>query len=138
MPDTFTASLPDVPPYRMRDLEDGFGIDPLDELHETLDKLVDEQSTLQAKKDNWDGRRKERRMAITALIINELKAQSIAVPTSEAALERIACADPRYTKTLDDAESDFARLAVLNNEIQKLRDRVARGNALARNRATGG
>lgn len=134
-----TATLPDVP-YRMRDLEDGFGIDPLDELHDALDTLVDEQSTLQAKKDNWDGRRKERRNAIAALIINEFKlaqGEKYKDP-SEAALERIAGSDPRYKQVLDDAESDFARLAVLNNEIQKLRDRVARGNALARNRATGG
>lgn len=118
--------------YRMRGLEDALNLDPLEELHEEIERLVDEQSALQGKRDNWDARRKERRAAITALIVNELKAQKIAPPTSEAALERIACGDPRYTTMLDDAESDFARLAVLNNKIQNLRDRVARGNALAR------
>lgn len=117
--------------YRMGPLEATIGIDPLDVLHAELDAMEDEFSRLQAKRDTWDARRKERRSAIAALIINELKAQKIKVP-GEQAIERLSSGDPRYADVLNFAETDFARLAVLNMKIQKVRDRVARGNALAR------
>jgi uncharacterized small protein (DUF1192 family) len=124
-----------TPSYRMRGLEDALNLDPLEEMHEAIAALEAEQGDLQAKRDNWDARRKQLRHSLTALIINELKAGNVAPPTSEAALERITCGDPRYSQMMDEAEVAFARLVVVNNAVQNLRDRIARGNALARRAA---
>lgn len=129
--DPATGEVLSPPGYRMTEAENVVGVDPLDQLHAYLDAMQGDFSTLQAKRDVWDARRKERRSSIAALILNELKAQGIKEP-SEAAMERIASGDPRYTKVLDDAEADFARLAWLDIEIQQVRDRIARGNALTR------
>jgi hypothetical protein len=111
---------------RQTALEHRAGIDSLDALLHQRRTLVAEVAPLRAKYGpggSWDARRKAHRSAIA----NEIASKGEKL--SEAALERLAAADPRVEKLLDAAEKDMARLAILENDIATITERLKNRSA---------
>lgn len=110
---------------RMTALEHRAGVESLDALLHQRRALVAEVAPLRAKYGpggSFDARRR----AFRAAIANELRqaAAAEARKMTEAAVEDAAAADERVVALLDLQEHEMARLAILENDIASLTERI--------------
>lgn len=118
---------------RRIELEMRAGLRPLEELLHERAELVESAAPLRARHGNfgtWDDIRKTE----LAKIAQAIRAGAVRdnVKLTEAAISDAAHSDPRYIECITTATKERARLAVLENHIQSINDRILRDQALAR------
>lgn len=114
-----------------REMEARVGIDPLDALQAKRAAAVAKAAPLRALRDTFDARRKAERGKVLQLLNNERREKGEKDLAATLA-ETVASGDPRYVAFLDEAAFAFARLAILEDEIQAYTEIINRGQVLAR------
>lgn len=98
------------------------GVESLEMLHQLRRELVDEAKSLRAKVGNY--RREEaQRKVVLAWCILDVREKAEKRPT-DALADAMARTQPRYTNHLNGREEMAERLAVLDNEIESVSDRI--------------
>ena len=115
---------------RQTALEHRAGIDSLDALLHQRRTLVAEVAPLRAKYGqggSFDARRKAHRSAIAV----EIRASAAAEgkKLTEGAVEELAASDPRVVALLELQEQEMARLAILENDIATITERLKNRSA---------
>jgi hypothetical protein len=110
----------------LAEIEQRAGVDPIARDHAARAALVAQAAPRRALRDTFDASRKEVRSAIAALIVAEQGEMS------EAKLERLASGDERYGEYLLDCRTQFAELAVLEDQITAITERIRRNEAALR------
>jgi len=105
------------------------GMDRLSKTQEARAVKVREAAPLRARRDTFDARRKSHR----GLVLAKLNAERAGPGEKElpaTLAETIASGHPDYVAFLDKAEAEFTRLAILEDEIAALTERINRDQRL--------
>lgn len=118
---------------RMREKEEEIGITPLELLHAEIDKLKPRHQALAGRYADmrvWE--RKAKSLVLSYALEHRRLTRERGEKVTEAAVEAMAYADPRYIEFLEQSENDKAEYEWLTVEMQNLRERINRGQALLR------
>ena len=115
-------------PTPMADIETRMGIQPLEELHAERDVLVKQVAPLKVK---WGpgGLGQHLRKAELSMVEETIRGKAAVEERkiTEAAIEQGGHADPRYVEWLTTAAAEFAEMILLENEIDKINEKIIRG-----------
>lgn len=117
----------------MADVEQRMQLVPVEELLGERDVLVKKVADLRARHGAF-GTYNDLRKILLATIAQTIRAAALrdSVKWTEAAIEDLAHADPRYVEFVTTATKERAEWAILENTIQGIADTINRGQAVAR------
>lgn len=118
----------------LRDHEERAGVDPVEVVQADRTAAVRQLAPLEARVGSasvYDARRKAFRCAIQGEIADRLHRERGKAP-AESESERLAAADGRYQRWLDDAAAEMAQLHLLRDEVKRYDEIINRGQAVLR------
>jgi hypothetical protein len=123
-----------TPEHPREAIEARIGVEPIEDVQHRRRELVEQNKRLAAlfgPNGRWEEKRKAYRNIIATEIAGKLLAERGKAPT-EAELERLACADPRYRRLLRQAHGGHEQYLINQNEIESLTEIINRDQALTR------
>jgi hypothetical protein len=129
-----TAALrEDIQLSDIKAIESRADVDSLERLQDDRRKLLPRYAELAAKfkggnSASADTKRKQERALVSQSILEDLRQKNAKVEgwkePSEAALERMAMADPRYINFVNAIDRDFTEYVLLDYKIQEIQEKI--------------